>query len=118
VAITSPVGKLSVNETPVKAVVGLGLLIVNTRGVVPLIGSGRGLIVNTFVIDGGDTTSKEAEAVLPVPPLVEVTGSLVFGYVPPADAVTLTTTVHEPPMASVPPESVIESDVLVTVPPH
>lgn len=115
-AMNIPVGSVSVNATPVNAVAGFGFVMVKTNGVVPPIT--RGLMENSLEITGGETTSNVAEAVFPVPPLVEVTASLVFTYVPPVEAVTLTTTVQVPPIVSEPPVNVTESDVLDTVPLH
>ncbi len=60
-------------------------------------------------------------AVLPVlvtPAMVADTVPLVLGYVPALAAVTLTDTAQLLFAAIVPPASVIELDVLVTVPPH
>src|SRR5215831_4831467 len=70
-ATTSPAGRLSVKATPLKAIVVLGLLMLNVSEVVPFNG-----ICDTpkaLVIVGGLATVRLALAVLPVPPLVEVT---------------------------------------------
>jgi len=50
-------------------------------------------------------TVMEAVAVLPVPPLVEVTGEVVLVLTPGVVPVTLSETVHDPPAAIVPAES-------------
>ena len=78
VATTDPAGKLSVNAMPLSAVPVFGLLMVKVSDVVPF--SGMLAAPKAFVIDGGVTTVKLAEAVLPVPPLVEVTLPVVFVY--------------------------------------
>jgi len=57
---------------------------------------------NAFVIVGGDTAVKVAEAVRPVPPLVELTVPVVLARLPPAVAVTLTEAVQVPLAAMVP----------------
>lgn len=116
VLMNIPVGSVSEKATPVKAVDGFGFVMVNTNGVVPPMGMGS--MVKSFEIAGGETTFKVAEAVFPVPPLVEVTGSLVFMWEPPVDEVTLTTTLQLLPIASEPPVNVMEFAVLVTVPLH
>lgn len=75
-------------------------------------------MVVDFVNDRpGPDTFNVADAVLPVPPFVEVTAPLVLGYVPPP-AVTLTVTVQELFAVMVPPANVTEVDVLLKVPPQ
>jgi len=71
VATTKPAGKLSVKAIPVSARLVLGFWIVNVSEVVPF--SGMVAAPKALVIEGGVATVKLAEAVLPVPPLVEVT---------------------------------------------
>src|SRR6185369_4921071 len=71
VATTRPAGRLSVKAIPVSARLVLGFWIVKVSEVVPF--SGMLAAPNTLVIEGGVATVKLAEAVLPVPPLVEVT---------------------------------------------
>jgi len=69
-AIVSPEGRLSVKLTPVSAV-ALGLVSMNVKDVLPF-----SAIVDApkaFEIVGGAITVRLAVAVLPVPPLVEVT---------------------------------------------
>src|SRR5262249_8755673 len=88
-----PLGSVSVNPTPVSATVVFGLVSVKVRVVVPFSGMVDGL--NAFAMAGGATTVMLALPVLPVPPSVEVTCTLLFFT--PADApVTFTTTVQEP----------------------
>src|SRR5437016_4944562 len=72
VETTIPDGKLSVNATPVSArafAAGFVMVNVNVLLVVGAITVG----LNAFAITGGASTSTLAEAVPPVPPLVEVT---------------------------------------------
>ena len=88
VATTRPAGRLSVKAIPVSASVVLGFWIVNVSEVVPF--SGMLATPNALVIDGGVATVKLAEAVLPVPPLVEVTFPVVLVYWPEAVPVTVT----------------------------
>jgi hypothetical protein len=95
-----PAGRLSVNETFVRAALALGLMMVNVRVVVPLtvIASGeKDLLIARPVV-----TNRVAEAVLPVPPLVEVTDPLVFSLSPLVVGVTLTLTTQVPPAEMVP----------------
>jgi hypothetical protein len=86
-ATVSPVGSVSVNPTPVNAMVS-GLVIVNVSDVVAFSAIVVGL--NALAIEGGDTTVRFAEAVLPVPPLVELTAPVVFVYCPAVAPVTVT----------------------------
>jgi hypothetical protein len=66
----------------------------------------------------GDTT-KVALALLPVPPLVELTGPVTFVYVPGAMPVMSRLTMQDVPPAAVPPERLIwDEKNTVTVPPH
>jgi hypothetical protein len=87
-ATTSPAGRLSVNAIPVRERFVFGLLMVNVRLVVPF--KGTEAAPKTFVIDGGEATVRPALAVLPVPPLVEVTAPLVLVYWPEAAPVMVT----------------------------
>ncbi len=77
-ATTSPAGKLSVKAIPVRLRLVFGFWMVNVSEVVPF--SGICAAPNAFVIAGGVATVKLAEAVLPVPPLVEVTFPVVLVY--------------------------------------
>ena len=86
-ATVRPVGRVSVNATPVRATVfAAGLVMVNVSEVVAF----RAMLVglNTFAIDGGATTLTLAEAVPPVPPSVEVTFPVVLFCKPAAIPVT------------------------------
>lgn len=64
-----------------------------------LIWSGVKAVVTTGVL----ITVKVAEAVLPVPPLVELTLPVVLTFVPAVVALTLTLTAQVPPIGSEPP---------------
>ena len=55
---------------------------------------------------GGATTVSNAEAVLPVPPLVELTVSVVLFLTPAVMPVTFIEKVHEPPALMVPPSRI------------
>ena len=74
VATTKPAGNVSVNATPVKEVLALGFVIVKLKEVVPF----KAMVPapNVFVIEGGVSTVKVAVEVFPVPPLVELTVTL------------------------------------------
>ena len=118
VAIVKPVGNVSVNATPVRAMVlAAGLVMVNVSEVVPFKAMVAGL--KTFVIDGGEVTSILADAVPPVPPSVEVTLPVVLFCVPAAMPVTFTENVHEVEAARIPPDRLITlvPAVAVMVPP-
>ena len=76
-ANTIPVGKVSVKATPVSARLALGLVMVNVKVLVPPSATEVGL--KPLVIAGGVVpTFSMAVAVLPVPPLVEVTAPVVL----------------------------------------
>src|SRR6185312_13871569 len=90
---------------------------VNVNEVVPF--SGIVAAPKTLVIVGGEATVRLADAVLPVPPLVEVTFPVVFVYCPEAAPVTVTLNWHWLLAAMVAPESAIPvGAVVVSVPPH
>src|SRR6185503_11817355 len=105
VATTKPAGRLSVKATPLSATPVFGLVIVKVSVVTPF--SGMVAAPNCFAMDGGETTVKLAVAVLPVPPLVEVTFPVVLVYCPAAAPVTVTENWQVPPAAIVAPESEI-----------
>jgi hypothetical protein len=69
-ASVSPAGIVSVNATPLSALPELGLEMVKLNDVDPP--TPIEAAPNAFVIAGANPTAKLAEAVLPVPPLVEV----------------------------------------------
>ena len=68
---TSPAGKLSVNANPVAVPLVLGLAIVNVNDVVPF--WVMKVAPNALLIAAPFDTTRLAVAVLPVPPLVELT---------------------------------------------
>lgn len=112
-----PVGRLSVNATPVKdTVFSTGLVIVNVN----VLTSPRVIVsgVKDLLINGGEMTVNVRDAVLPVPPLVEETFPLVFGYSPPVKEVVPTTTVQLPFAVILPPVRLTVSPEPVTSPPH
>jgi len=101
-ATVSPVGRVSVNATPVSATAfAAGLVMVNVSEVVAFRAMLLGL--KTLAIDGGATTLIDADAVPPVPPSTEVTLPVVLFCVPAAMPVTLTENVQELLAAIVPP---------------
>jgi hypothetical protein len=117
-ATVSPVGRVSVNATPVRATAfAAGLVIVNVSELVPFNVVVVGL--NAFAIDGGATTAMLAEAVPPVPPLAEVTAPVVLFCVPAAVPLTFTLKVHEALAASDAPDklTMLVPGVPVIVPP-
>lgn len=75
-ATTNPDGRLSDTATPVRPKLELGLVIVSVRLVDPL--SGIADAPNALLIVGGEATTRDAEAVFPVPPFVELTLPLVL----------------------------------------
>lgn len=77
-AITKPAGRLSVKARPVSARFVFGLVMVIVSEVVPL--SGMLVAPKAFWTEGGVATVRLAEAVLPVPPFVEVTLPVVLVY--------------------------------------
>jgi hypothetical protein len=100
VATTNPVGKLSVKAKLVRPMV-LGFEMVIVRLVLAF----RGIegAPKALLIVGGLATVTVAEAVLPVPPLVEVTAPVVLFFTPELVPVTFTMTLQEPLTATVPP---------------
>jgi hypothetical protein len=77
-ATTRPAGKLSVKARPVSARLEFGLLTLKVSEVVPF--TATDAAPNALAIDGGVATDKFAVAVLPVPPLVDVTAPVVLVY--------------------------------------
>jgi hypothetical protein len=114
----NPGGSMSVNPTPVSVAVVLALVMVNVRVDVPPTGIAVGL--NALLIEGGPTTVMLAEAVLPVPPLVELTLPVVFVKTPAERPVTVTLNMHVLPGAIDAPLSDIVrvAATVVTVPPQ
>src|SRR5271157_1529406 len=76
-ATWTPEGSASVKATPVRVMIAFGFVIVKVKVETPPARMGLG--AKALLIAGGAMTVRVALAVLPVPPLVEVTASLVFG---------------------------------------
>jgi len=127
-----PVGKGSVTCTPVSVtVLPDGLVIVRVRVEVPP--TAIGLVPNDLVMVGGFSTAIKALAVVPVPPLVELTVPVVFVFVPAVVLVTLpvmvqlllvgieaplmlTELVPTPPPVNVAPEQLVVAAVEKVIP--
>ncbi len=77
-ATTKPAGRLSMKASPVSARFVFGLVMVIVSEVVPF--SGMLVAAKAFWTEGAVATVRLAEAVLPVPPFVEVTLPVVFVY--------------------------------------
>jgi hypothetical protein len=118
VATTKPVGRLSVKPIPVSEITfAAGLVILKVSEVVP----SKGMLAapNTLVMVGGVATVRFAEAVLPVPPLVDVTLAVVLVNWPDAAPVTVTLNWHWLFTAIVAPVSeIVPGAVVVSVPPQ
>jgi hypothetical protein len=114
---TSPAGKVSVKETPVRVTVLLGLTTARTRPPTPL--SGMLGAEKTLSMSGGPITVIEAVAVLPVPPLVEVACTLLFSTNPIVPT-TFSDTVQLELAAIDPPARLTKDEpaAAVTVPPQ
>jgi hypothetical protein len=76
VGTVRPLGKVSVNATPVSATVVFGLVSVKVSEVVPL--SAIVAAPNALLMLGGAATVRLALAVLPVPPSFELTALVVL----------------------------------------
>jgi len=104
-ATANPAGRLSVNATPVNAVVVFGLVIVNVRVVVPF--SGIVAAPKALEIVGGPTTVMVAVLlVAPAPLSFELTAPVVLLSTPAAVPVTVTLIEQFPAAAIVPPVTV------------
>jgi len=106
--------------TPDRAtVLAAGFEIVMVKVVVPVV-CAMLAAAKDLVIVGGETTVKVAEAVPPVPPLVELTAPVVFAFEPALVALTLTTRVQLELTASEPPVRLMlpAPAVAVNVPPQ
>src|SRR6266481_9928985 len=88
VATTSPAGRMSVKAIPLSATVVFGLLMVKVSDVAPF--SGIWAAPNALLMVGGLATVRLEVAVLPVPPLVELTLPVVLMYWPETAPVTAT----------------------------
>jgi len=119
-AITSPAGRLSVNDSPVRLTFVLGLLMLMVSDVVPF--SGILVAPKPLVTVAGDATVRVAVLlVAPVPPLVELTAPVVLATVPDCVPVTFITIVQVAPgVAMLPPDRLmlVELAAAVTVPPQ
>jgi hypothetical protein len=96
VTLTPETGLLDASSTVTASAFANTVPTVADCGVVPVL----------TVIVLGALTARVADAVLPVPPLFEVTAPVVLTFAPGDVAVTLTETVHVPEAAMVPPEKV------------
>src|SRR5215469_189614 len=76
VEIIRPAGKVSLNPIPVSVVDVFGLLMVKLRLVEPF--NGRLPVPNALLMLGGEITTMLALEVLPVPPFVELTVTVLF----------------------------------------
>ncbi len=119
VATTSPEGSVSVKATPVSETeLAAGLVRVKVRLVIP---PSRTLEApNALLMVGGATTARLAEAVLPVPPSVEVTFPVVLFLAPAVVPVTFRLKVQEALDAKLAPDKLIAPlpALAVIVPPQ
>ena len=99
VATSNPAGSVSLNATPLRPIV-FGLLMVKLRLVLPF--TGIEAAPKALLMVGGLATVMLADAVLPVPPLVEVTAAVVLFFTPEVVPVTFTEIEHELLTATVP----------------
>jgi hypothetical protein len=113
----SPAGSVSVNATPVKAVVVFGLVIVKLSTLVPF--SGIVVASKPFMIDGGPTTVSVAVLlVAPAPLSFELIAPVVLLQTPVVDPVTVTLNEQLPLAARLPPLKLIMFGAVVdTMPP-
>src|SRR5205085_1373565 len=93
-AITRPLGKISEKARFESVPVLFGLVMVNASEAVPLMGMLDA--PKLFTSTGGAITEIDAAAVLPVPPLLELTVLVMFMYCPAAPPVTVTLKVQLP----------------------
>jgi hypothetical protein len=116
--VVNPEGSVSVNPTPVRATVALGLVMVKVRVEVPPFGRTRFGLKDLAII-GGATTVIDAEAVFPVPPFVALTLPDTLFFTPAVAPVTVTVIMQLLLDASVPPlKLIVPGAVVVSVPPH
>src|SRR5689334_3505647 len=117
VATCRPAGRVSVNEMPVSPRLVFGLLILKVNEVLAF--SRMLAAPNALATVGGVATVRFAEAVLPVPPFVEVTFPVVLVYCPDAAPITVTLNWHWLLVLIVAPVSAIPvGAVVVRVPPQ
>jgi hypothetical protein len=98
-ATCKPLGNVSLKATDPREYV-LALVIVKIKTVVPFTVTVLG--VKDLVMNAGPVTVREAEAVFPIPPLVELTVPLVLFFIPLVVETTFTLTMHVPLAAMVP----------------
>ena len=118
VATRSPGGIRSMNPMPARAVVVLGLVILNF-----IVGTAfcRTMVgVNDFAIMGGDITVKVPEPGVPGPPSVDEIGPVVFKKTPPVGGLTSTIMVQDELAVRLAPDNVREPApfAAVRVPPQ
>jgi hypothetical protein len=120
VATTMPAGIGSLNATPLRAAVfPAGFVIMNVSEVVPF--SAMFPVPNPLAIDGGPTTAVLADAVVPVPPSVEVTALVTLFFVPTVVPVTFIENVHDDPADKVAPDKLTApaaATAVIDPPPH
>jgi len=117
VATTKPAGRVSLKATPVSAIDAFGFEMLKVSEVEAF--SRMLAAPKALVMVGGVATVKLAVAVLPVPPLVEVTFPVVLVNCPAAAPVTVTENWQVPPTATVAPVSEMPVGfVVVSVPPQ
>src|SRR5437660_217587 len=117
-ATLKPAGKVSLKPTPANVAVLFVLLIVNVK--VDVLPCAIDVGLNPLLIEGGDTTVMPADAVLPVPPLLDDTFPVVLLYAPAVVPVTVTLNVQGTPGATEAPLNKIVrvAAVVVNVPLH
>jgi hypothetical protein len=114
VATTKPAGSVSVNAIPVSEMVLItGLVIVKLKLVVPFNGIVKA--PKTLAMVGGDATVRLADAVFPVPPLVDVTFPVVLFFTPEVVPVRFTVNVQLLFIAMVPPVRLMLPDPATAV---
>lgn len=113
----SPLGKVSEKARFESVAVLFGLVTVNASEGVPLMGMLEA--PKLFTSTGGAITEIDAAAVLPVPPLLELTGLVMFMYWPAIVPVTVTLKTQLALAAIVAPErEIVLLPLTVKVPPH
>ena len=119
VATVMPAGSVSVKAIPVSAVVAFGLLMVKLSDVDPP--AAMLAAPKDFEMVGALSTMTLADAVSPVPPLVEVTAPVTLFFVPADVPVTFTENVHDPLAAIAAPERLtlpLPAVAVIVPPPH
>jgi len=116
-ATCRPEGRLSENDTPVSAT-GLPAGAVSTNVAVLVLPTDAVIGAKDLLITGGEITARVADAVLPLPPFVDVTAPLVLFLFPLVVPSTVTVTVQLLLGRILPPLNVTDVAVFVTVPPH